>query len=68
MVPFEGVKDGASRQGGPTGRSRGGAFGGEEWREKAADEWADQQEDEVFPLVYFASGVQRASSPLSPCL
>ncbi|GAA5844694.1 hypothetical protein JCM9279_002884 [Rhodotorula babjevae] len=68
MVPFEGAKDGASRQGGPSGRSRGGAFGGEEWREKAADEWADQQEDEVFPLVYFASGVQLIIRPHTWCI
>lgn len=36
----------------------GGAFGGEEWRQKAADEWADKQATEVFPLVYFATGAQ----------
>lgn len=62
MVPVDDAGEGSSRNGLPGGRSRGGgAFGGEEWREKAASEWADQQEDEVFPLVYFASGVQRTS-------
>jgi hypothetical protein len=37
----------------------GGMFGGEEWREKAAELWADKQGVEVFPLVYFATGKQR---------
>lgn len=56
LVPL----DDNSTQAGPSQKRKvsGGAFGGEEWREKAADEWADKQAVEVFPLVYFATGAQ----------
>lgn len=39
----------------------GGAFGSDDWRAMAADVWADKQEAEVFPLVYFATGTQGVS-------
>ncbi|GAA5936423.1 hypothetical protein JCM10213_000315 [Rhodosporidiobolus nylandii] len=47
---------------------RGGAFGGEEWRMKAADEWADKQKEAVYPLVYFATGRQLIIKPHSWCI
>ena len=58
LVPLDDKLD--STQAGPSQKRKisGGAFGGEEWREKAADEWADKQAVEVFPLVYFATGAQ----------
>ncbi|GAA6052067.1 hypothetical protein NBRC10513_002652 [Rhodotorula toruloides] len=46
----------------------GGMFGGEEWREKAAELWADKQEVEVFPLVYFATGRQLIIRPHTWCI
>lgn len=48
---------------------QGGRFGGEEWRAKAAEDWADNQKDTVFyPVVYFATGKQRAFLLLPPIL
>lgn len=60
LVPLDDKLD--STQAGTTQKRKvaGGAFGGEEWREKAAEEWADKQDAEVFPLVYFATGAQGA--------
>ncbi|GAA6051095.1 hypothetical protein JCM3770_004710 [Rhodotorula araucariae] len=62
MIPVD-MEDSSSRKGG-----RGGAFGGEEWREKAASEWADKQDVEVFPLVYFATGKQLIIRPHTWCI
>ncbi|GAA5979052.1 hypothetical protein JCM11641_004956 [Rhodosporidiobolus odoratus] len=47
---------------------KGGAFGGEEWRAKAADEWADKQGEAFYPLVYFATGRQLIIKPHSWCI
>lgn len=63
-VPLDAEDDernmpGPTQKGGP----KGGAFGGEEWRMKAAEEWADKQGEPVYPVVYFATGKQRALPP-----
>jgi hypothetical protein len=40
---------------------QGGRFGGEDWRMQAAEAWADAQKEPVlYPVVYFATGKQRA--------
>lgn len=44
---------------------RSDRFGGEEWRETAANEWSDMQDERVYPEVYFASGVTRVIAPHS---
>ncbi|POY71024.1 hypothetical protein BMF94_5949 [Rhodotorula taiwanensis] len=68
LVPLDDKLD--STQAGTTQKRKvaGGAFGGEEWREKAAEEWADKQDAEVFPLVYFATGAQVIIRPHSWCI
>ncbi|GAA5988260.1 hypothetical protein JCM10908_002134 [Rhodotorula pacifica] len=68
LVPLDDKLD--STQAGPSQKRKvaGGAFGGEEWREKAAEEWADKQAVEVFPLVYFATGAQVIIRPHSWCI
>ncbi|GAA5880174.1 hypothetical protein JCM3774_006074 [Rhodotorula dairenensis] len=68
LVPLDDKLD--STQAGPSQKRKvgGGAFGGEEWRQKAADEWSDKQAVEVFPLVYFATGAQVIIRPHSWCI
>ena len=43
----------------PDGRTNrsGGGFGSEEWRERAVNEFIDEQESEMVPVVFFATGV-----------
>ncbi|GAA5824525.1 hypothetical protein JCM11251_000458 [Rhodosporidiobolus azoricus] len=68
-VPLDAEEDERSvsarlQHGGP----KGGAFGGEEWRMKAAEEWADKQGEPVYPVVYFATGKQLIIKPHSWCI
>lgn len=35
----------------------GGGFGGEDWREMAANSFMDHQSEEFYPVVFFAVGV-----------
>ncbi|GAA5907901.1 hypothetical protein JCM6882_001521 [Rhodosporidiobolus microsporus] len=68
-IPLDAEEDeravaGPTQKGGP----RGGAFGGEEWRMKAAEEWADNQGEPVYPVVYFATGKQLIIKPHSWCI
>lgn len=62
LVPLDEGGQGSGQRNG-AGRG-GGGFGGEEWRAQAASLWADQQKDEIFPIVYFATGRQGASASL----
>lgn len=48
-------EEGASLKKG--GGGGGAGFGGEEWRDKAAQEWVDRQREEFLPMVFFACGV-----------
>ncbi|KAM0753929.1 hypothetical protein T439DRAFT_167351 [Meredithblackwellia eburnea MCA 4105] len=48
-----------SQKKGPAKPVRGGNFGGEEWREQAANEWEDHQPKSMLPLVFFACGISR---------
>ncbi len=43
--------------------SGGGSFGGEEWRERAAQEFIENQEDDILPVVFFATGETHVIRP-----
>ncbi|GAA6034605.1 hypothetical protein JCM8097_005419 [Rhodosporidiobolus ruineniae] len=67
----DGEGDGGERMPGfvsQGGKMRGGMFGGEEWRAKAAEEWAEKQEQVLYPVVYFATGKQLIIKPHSWCI
>jgi len=46
----------------------GGAFGGEEWRERAAREFMDNQEEDLLPVVFFATGETHVIRPYVWCI
>jgi len=46
----------------------GGSFGGEEWRERAAVEFIEKQEDELLPVVFFATGETHVVRPYVWCI
>ncbi|CEQ42261.1 SPOSA6832_04063 [Sporobolomyces salmonicolor] len=48
-----------SANGGKAGKA--GKIGSEEWRQRAADEFMDEQKDDVYPVVFFACGEQGQS-------
>ncbi|GAA6009141.1 hypothetical protein JCM10207_004280 [Rhodosporidiobolus poonsookiae] len=67
-VPVDADEVESARYASQTRTVRSGAFGGEEWREKAAEEWADKQGEAFYPIVYFATGRQLIIKPHSWCI
>ncbi|GAA5952397.1 hypothetical protein JCM21900_003803 [Sporobolomyces salmonicolor] len=47
---------------------KAGKIGSEEWRQRAADEFMDEQKDDVYPVVFFACGEQVVIQPHSWCI
>jgi len=60
-VPDEEAVQGQTKKSGGAGR-----IGTEEWRQKAADEFIEQQEQVFYPLVYFAVGREGESPFAAP--
>ncbi|GAA5927655.1 hypothetical protein JCM1841_006074 [Sporobolomyces salmonicolor] len=55
-----------SANGGKAGKA--GKIGSEEWRQRAADEFMDEQKDDVYPVVFFACGEQVVIQAHSWCI
>lgn len=64
-VPDEAAFGPIVQNGGPKKSGGAGRVGTEEWRQKAAEDFMDQQEKVFYPLVFFATG-QEGQSPYSP--
>ncbi|GAA6014142.1 hypothetical protein JCM11491_004118 [Sporobolomyces phaffii] len=68
QVPDEEAFGSPSKLGQPKRSGGADRVGTEEWREKAADEFMDQQEKVFYPLVYFAVGREIIVRPHSWCI
>lgn len=65
-IPAAEIPDEVALGGTSKGKTPGGSgrVGTEEWRQKAAEAFMDQQQNEMYPLVFFASGKESEPSIL----
>ncbi|GAA5880488.1 hypothetical protein JCM16303_005400 [Sporobolomyces ruberrimus] len=67
-VPDEAAFGPIVQNGGPKKSGGAGRIGTEEWRQKAAEDFMDQQEKVFYPLVFFATGQEVIIRPHSWCI